>query len=95
MDRAGKQDGKRNTETDRERKRERETEMCPEVGRKLAAGILRFMVTGGSDAGCIICGLTRYGRTLTVRQTGGKIINAIIDLPELCKHSILRPVTVK
>jgi len=57
MDRAGKLDGRR----------QREMEMWPEVGRKLAAEILRFMVTAGSDAG-----LTSSRRTLTVRQTGGR-----------------------
>jgi len=47
--------------------RDREMEMCREVGRKLAAEILRFMVTVGCDAG-----LTSSRRTLTVRQTGGR-----------------------
>lgn len=50
-----------------ERDREREMEMWREVGRKLAAEILRFMVTAGCDAG-----LTSSRRTLTVRQTGGR-----------------------
>lgn len=54
MDRTGELDGRR----------QREMEMWPEVGRKLAAEILRFMVTAGCDAG-----LTSSRRTLTARQT--------------------------
>jgi len=57
MDRAGKLDGRR----------QREMEMWPEVGRKLVAEILRFMLTAGSDAG-----LTSPRRTLTVRQAAGR-----------------------
>jgi hypothetical protein len=69
-------------------------EMWLEVG-KLAAEILRFMVTAGCDAGNISRGLTNSRHTLTVRQTGGKIIKAITDLPEPYKHAIRLPVTVK